>query len=100
MLEITYMAAGDAVGPAGLARLILLAVLLLLLLFLAVLVLRNVKYRANSQSSRKRLCVSQRCVKFCRNLWRLISDLVKLKVRSSFKAKIHIKEIFTNPRNE
>ncbi len=41
------MAAGDAVGPAGLTRLVLLAVLLLLLLFLAVLVLPNVKFRAS-----------------------------------------------------
>jgi hypothetical protein len=51
--KISYMAAGDAVGPAGLTGLVLLAVLLLLLLFLAVLILRNVKFRANSRSFRK-----------------------------------------------
>jgi hypothetical protein len=54
------MAAGDAVGPASLTRLVLLAVLLLLLLFLAVLILRNVKLRANSRSSRNRLTVKFR----------------------------------------
>jgi len=36
---LSYMAAGDAVGPARLTRLVLLAVLLLLVLFLAVLLL-------------------------------------------------------------
>jgi hypothetical protein len=71
------MAAGDAVGPAGLTRLVLLAILLLLLLFLAVLVLPNAKFRANSRSSRK-----------CK----LNSDLVKIKVRSTFKAKGNLYE--------
>jgi hypothetical protein len=58
------MAAGDAVGPAGLTCLVLLAVLLLLLLFLAVLVLRNVKFRASVAKFAKAI----NCVKFRANL--------------------------------
>jgi hypothetical protein len=59
------MAAGDAVGPAGFAGLILLAVLLLLLLFLAVLILRNVKFRAKFAKFPKTInCEISRKLKF------------------------------------